>query len=124
MAGIAKLGTTATQPMLDDQKTVVHVAPLDANGNPSAFPTGSKPTVYTVDNTALVTLDPTIDATGASCAVIGVKKSAGGTATVTATFTNADGTTAVGTAVFTISIDPAELDVASLAVTVDSPTAQ
>ena len=124
---ITKLGTSVTVPMLDDQKALMHVAPLDAEGNPSAFPTGSAPPVYTVDNGALVTLDPTVDPTGLSCEVIGVKELGGassGVATVTATFTNADGTTAVGTAVFNMTVDPAELDVTSLDVAVDTPVSQ
>lgn len=116
---LAAAAVTVT--MLDDQKALMHVQPLDANGQPTSLPTGSKPPVYTVDANA--TLDPTVDATGLSCEVLGIKGMAGA-ANVTATFTNLDGTTATGAAAFTISIDPKELDVSSLGVTVDTPVAQ
>jgi polyisoprenoid-binding protein YceI len=119
---VKSLGAAIAVTMLDDQKALMHVMPLDASGNPTSLPTGSKPPVYTASD-ATVTLDPTVDATGLSCEVIGVKTKAG-TPTVTATFTNLDGTTAVGSAAFTITIDPLELDVSSLGVTVDTPVAQ
>jgi hypothetical protein len=123
MAG--KVGSLAaaavTVTMLDDQKALMHVQPLDTNGNPTSLPTGSKPPVYTVDANA--TLDPSVDLTGLSCEVLGIKGTAG-VANVTATFTNLDGTTATGSAQFTVSIDPKELDVGSLGVTVDTPISQ
>lgn len=108
--------------MLDDQKALMHAQPLDASGNIVALPAGAIPS-YSVDNTALLTLDPSVDPTGLSCEVLGIKGAAG-TATVTVSLTNADGTVATGSAVFTTTLDPAELDVASMGISVDAPVHQ
>lgn len=112
-----------SQPMMDDQKTVIHWQALEADGSAGAFPTGAS-VVNAVDNPALATLDGSVDASGINVGVVGVKKSAGGVVKVTGTYTNPDGTTAVGEVDLTISIDPAELDIASLGATVDPPVAQ
>ena len=120
--GVKSLGAAISVTMLDDQKALMHIQPLDANGNPTSLPTDSAVPTYAASD-ATVTLDPTVDPTGLSCEVIGVKKTAG-TPTVTASFTNLDGTVATGSVAFTITLDPKELDVASLGVTVDTPVAQ
>lgn len=124
MANVAKL-SSASISMLDDQKTVMHVSPLDSDGNPTSLPSGGQ-IAYSVDNSAIVTLDTASDPSTLSVGVIGVKKAAGlpAAAVVTATFTNADGTTATGTGTFNLTTDPAELDVTSLDVTIDPATAQ
>jgi polyisoprenoid-binding protein YceI len=119
---VKKLGDSVAFTMLDDQKTVMHISPVDSDGNPTSLPSGSTPPTYAASD-ATVTLDPTIDPTGLSCAIIGVKKTAG-TPTVTASFTNADGTVATGSLALTITLDPAELDVTSFAVTADPAVAQ
>ena len=122
MAKVHSLGATIAATMLDDQKALMHIQPLDVNGNPMALnPAQPVPTYASSD--ATVTLDPTVDPTGLSCEVLGVKGTAG-TPTVTASYTNADGSVATGACNFTITIDPAELDVASMGVTVDPPVAQ
>ena len=123
MAGVAKLGVAAPQPMLDDQKTAMHVSPLATDGTPSAFPVAPSASnmTYTVDDPTSVTITPSADFL--SCACVGVKGKAG-TPTVTGTYTNPDGSTAVGSGQLTITIDPAELDVSSLGVTFDPPVAQ
>lgn len=119
MANVKSLGVTVTQTMLDDQKTVMHITPQPVALDPSQpVPT------YAVSGDATVTIDPTIDPTGLSCAVIGVKGTVTGNPTVTASYTNKDGSVATGAAVFTITQDPAELDVSSFDVTVDTPVAQ
>ncbi len=121
---VAKLGVAAPQPMLDDQKTTMHVAPLAADGSASAFPTGSTSATnpaYVADDPSSVTLTPAAD--GLSCACVGVKGKAG-TPTITATYTNPDGSKASGSGQLTITIDPAELDVSSLGVSFDPPVAQ
>lgn len=115
---IAAANTT----MLDDQKALMHIQPLDDTGAPIALPPGQPVPVYTTSDPS-VTLDPSQDPTGLSCWVLGVHGTAG-TPTVTATYTNADGSVATGTAPFTITVDPKELDVADLGVTVDSPVSQ
>lgn len=123
MAKVASLAAAVVSvTMLDDQKALMHVTPLDKDGKPTSLPTGSVPPVYTSSD-ATVTLDPSVDPTGLSCMVLGVKGTPGNP-TVTATFTNLDGSTASGSANFTVTIDPAELDVASLGVTVDTPIAE
>ena len=119
---VAKLASAPVAfTMLDDQKTVMHVTPLDVDGNPTSLPTGSAPPVYTADDPSSITLNPAPD--GLSCQLNGVKGKAG-TPHITATFTNLDGSTATGEADATITLDPAELDVTSLGVSVDAPTAQ
>jgi polyisoprenoid-binding protein YceI len=120
---VKSLGTSATQSMLDDQKALMSIAPVNSQGALTALPAGGVPTYSASPGTA-VTLDPTVDPTGLSCEVIGVKGSTGGTEVVTASFTNADGTVATGTATFTITQDPAELDVSSFNVTVATPVSQ
>ncbi len=123
MAGnVKKLGDSLPFTMLDDQKTVMHIAPQDSSGNPTSLPAGAVPT-YAITGDPSVTLDTTTDPTGLSAGVIGVKKAAG-TATVTASFSNADGTVATGSLVVTTTVDPLELDVASFAVTADPAVAQ
>lgn len=122
MTKVHSLGATIAVTMLDDQKTVMHISPLDSSGAVIALnPAQPVPTYAVSDATA--TIDPTIDPTGLSCGVAGVHGTAG-TPSVTATYTNADGSVATGVASFTITVDPAELDVADLAVTVDTPVAQ
>lgn len=120
---VKKLGDSIPFTMLDDQKTTMHISPVDSDGNPTSLPSGSAAPTYAVTGDPIVTLDTTTDPTGLSAGIIGVKKAAG-TATVTASFTNADGTVATGSAVVTTTVDPAELDVTSFAVTVDPATAQ
>jgi hypothetical protein len=123
MAGkVAALAVGAVT-MLDDQKTVMHINPKDSDGNPTSLPTGSAPPTYAVDNAALVTLDTTTDPTGLSAGVVGVKKQAG-VATITDSFTNADGTVATGTGTVTTTVDPKELDVSGFDVSFDTPVAQ
>jgi hypothetical protein len=103
--------------MLDDGPGVIIAgAPLAADGTPAVLVAGEVPT-FSVDNTALGTLDPSIDPTGLSCKFVGIKGMAG-VATVTMSLTNADGTVATGSAVITITLDPAEVDVASFAMSV------
>ena len=123
MAKIRSLGAAVEQAMLDDQKATMTITPLDANGQNSAIPTGAAVPTYAASPGTAVTLDPTVDPTGLSCLVKGVKGLAGDEV-VTASFTNADGTVATGTATFHQTIDPAELDVASLGVSVSTPVAQ
>lgn len=124
MGTIAKLGN-ATVSMLDDQKVVLHSQPQDANGNPTALPTGGQIS-YAIDGAGLATIDPTQDPTTLSVVVVGVKKAAGlpGSTVVTATFKNADGTVATGTGTVNLTQDPNELDVNSLGMSFDAPTAQ
>ena len=124
MANVHSLGATVTQTMLDDQKTVMHISPIHADNTAAVLDPAQPVPVYTVSGDATVTLDPSIDPTGLSCAVIGVKGTTAGNPTVTASYTNADGTVATGAAVFTITQDPGELDVTSFDVTVDTPVAQ
>jgi hypothetical protein len=124
MPNVNSLGATVTQTMLDDQKTVMHITPLHADNTPGVLNPAQPVPTYAVSGDATVTIDPTIDPTGMSCAVIGVKGTVSGNPTVTASYTNADGTVATGAVVFTITQDPAELDVTSFDVTVDTPVAQ
>lgn len=122
MAGkIKTLGDAATQAMLDDQKDTMSIAPVNSQGQPTALPSGSTPPTYAAAPGTAVTLTPAAD--GLSCVVTGVKGQSG-TEVVTASFTNADGTVATGTATYTITVDPTELDVASFTVTTDTPVAQ
>jgi hypothetical protein len=120
MPNVIKL-TAASVAMLDDQETTMSVTPVGADGTPTSFPPGTSPTVYSVDNTSLVTLTPSAD--GTSCLVAGVKGQAG-TANITATFTNLDSTVATGTGTITQTIDPAELDISSLNTSFTPPVAQ
>jgi len=117
----------ALTPMLDDQKTTVHVSPLEA-GKPVPLPAGMTVTWVSSDTT-LATVDPSVDITGApstdplAAVVFGVH-GATGDPIITASVTNPDGTPASGTAPFHITVDPAELDITDLAVTVDTPVKQ
>lgn len=117
---VKSLGNAIAVTMLDDQKTTMHITPLDAAGNPTSLPTGAAVPTY-ASSDATVTLSPAAD--GLSCGIAGVKGTAG-TPTVTASFTNLDNTVATGSAAFTITIDPLELDISSLQVSVDTPVAQ
>jgi hypothetical protein len=123
MAGVKHLGMTAgITPMMDDQKALVHVAPdkpLPAGGVLSWV--SSDPSSATVDPTVGIDGTPSTDPLAA--VVFGVHGVAGDPS-ITASFTNADGTVASGVAPFHIVIDPAELDVSDLAVTVDTPVKQ
>lgn len=122
MAGkITSLGNSVTQAMLDDQTDTMSIAPVNSQGAPTALPTGSTPPTYTSAPGTAVTLAPAAD--GLSCVVSGVKGQAG-TEVVTASFTNADGTVATGTATYTMTVDPTELDVAGFNVTTSTPVAQ
>ena len=113
--------------MLDDQKTTVHVSPLEA-GKPVPLPAGMTVTWVSSDTT-LATVDPSVDITGApstdplAAVVFGVH-GATGDPIITASVTNPDSTVASGTAPFHITVDPAELDITDLAVTVDVPVKQ
>jgi hypothetical protein len=124
---VGSFKATATQTMLDDQKALVHFQPLDSTGAPTSLPTGGALVFALSDATATLVPPPADPTTGIvdplAIYVVGVKKTAG-TPTLTGTFTNADGTTATGGVAFTITIDPAELDVSSLGVTVDPPVSQ
>lgn len=124
MAKVHSLGATINTTMMDDQKTVMHIQPKDAAGNAIALNPAQPVPTYAVSGDATVTIDPSIDPTGLSCAVIGVKGTVTGNPTVTATYMNADGSSATGVAVFTITQDPNELAVADFDVTVDTPVAQ
>jgi hypothetical protein len=109
--------------MLDTQKALMHALPLQADGvTPAALPAGGVPS-WTLDATTFATIDPTVDPTGLSCEIIGVKGSPG-VATATVSFTNADGSVASGTVVMTITKNPAEIDVASFGTVVDAPVNQ
>ena len=124
---VHKLAAVVTQSMLDDQKTIVHWSAQDSTGAATSFPTGAVISNAITPPDPSATLDTTTDPTGMNVGVIGVKKSAGGTGGtphVVGTFTNADGSVATGEVDFTITIDPLELDVASLGATVDPPVAQ
>jgi hypothetical protein len=103
--------------MLDDSPGVIVAGkPLAVDGSAAVLPVGEIPT-FTVDNTALGTLDPSIDPTGLSCKFVGIKGMAG-VATVTMSATNPDGSVATGNAVITITLDPAEAAVASFGMSV------
>lgn len=124
MANVRRFAAAASpQTMLDDQMALMHVTPQDSNGNPTSLPTGAAVPTYSAAPGTAVTLDPSVDATGLSCNVKGIKGQAG-VEVVTVSFTNPDGTIATGTAQFTQSIDPAALDIAGFGVTVDTPVAQ
>jgi hypothetical protein len=123
MAGNVKsLGTPFSQSMLDDQQAVMTASPLEADGTPGAFATGVLP-VWTVSPGTALTLDTTTDPTEVTAIAKGIHGQAG-TETVTVTYTNPDGTVATGGGTFTMTVDPAELDVSSINVTVGTPTAQ
>ena len=107
--------SAADQPMLDDQKTVVHATPV---GNLN----GKVPTWTAVPGTAVV-IDASGDATGLTCAVAG-RHGVAGDEVVTISVTNDDNTVGTGAVTFHMTIDPAELDVTSFDVTVDPPVAQ
>jgi len=107
--------STADQPMLDDQKTVVHAAPV---GNLN----GKVPT-WTAAPDGILTHDESGDPAGLTSAVAGVKGQSGDVA-LTVSVTNDDGSVGSGTVTFHMTIDPAELDVTSFDVTVDPPVAQ
>jgi hypothetical protein len=128
MAGkVGSFKATVAQTMLDDQKALCHFQPLDSTGAPTSLPTGGALTFALSDATATLAPAPADPTTGVvdplATFVVGVKKTAG-TPTLTATFTNTDGTVATGGVSFTITVDPLELDVSSLGVTVDPPVAQ
>lgn len=111
-------GAVTDQPMLDDQFTTVHWV---AEGGAVV---ASRPIpVTSVDNPALATVDNTVDPTGMSAKVSGIKGQAG-VATLTVSYMNADGTPATGTATVTLTLDPAELDVGGFSATFDAPQAQ
>jgi hypothetical protein len=122
MGTVKSLGNAVTQAMLDDQESTMSIQPINSAGNPTALPTGSTPPTYAAVPGTAVTLTPAAD--GLSCLVVGVKGTVSATEVVTASFTNADGTVATGQATFTITQDPAELDVASFNVTTSTPVAQ
>ena len=119
---VKSLGNAVTQAMLDDQKDTMSIQPINSAGQPTALPTGSTPPTYSASPGTAVTLTPAAD--GLSCVVTGVKGTVSATEVVTASFKNADGSVATGQATYTITQDPAELDVASFAVTTDTPVAQ
>jgi len=113
--------TAGITPMMDDQKALVHVAP------DKPLPAGGVLSWSSSDATAKV--DPTVGIDGSpstdplAAVVFGVHGIAGDPS-ITASFTNADGTVATGVAPFHIVVDPAELDVTDLSVTVDTPVKQ
>lgn len=122
MANVASLGAAFSQSMLDDQQAVMTAAPLEADGSPGAFASGVLP-VWTVSPGTALTLDTTTDPSEVTAIAKGIHGQAG-TETVTVTYTNPDGAVATGGGSFTMTIDPAELDVSSINVTVGTPTAQ
>lgn len=112
------------QTMLDDQMALVHWQPLEADGvTPGAIPTGSAAPVTSASPGTAVTVDNTVDPTGLSANVKGIKGQKGDEV-ISVSFVNADGTTARGQVTITITPDPAELDVSSFGATVDSPIPQ
>ena len=123
MAKVHSLGATITHSMLDDQKALMHVQPKDANGNNINLDPAQPVPSYASDNTALGTVDASVDPTGLSAMIVGVKGQAG-SFNVTATYMNADGSVATGIVNETTTLDPNELKVADLAVTVDAAIAQ
>lgn len=123
MGAVKSLGNSVTQAMLDDQKDTMSIQPINSAGNPTSLPTGSAPPTYAAVPGTAVTLTPAAD--GLSCVVTGVKGTVGpATEIVTASFKNADGSVATGQATYTITQDPAELDVTSFNVTTSTPVAQ
>lgn len=115
---------TVSQSMLDDQKALMTAQPLDSAGNPTSIPSGAAVPVWSVaPGTALKVAVPSTDPTALTCEATGVKTVAG-TETVTISFTNADNSVATGEVVFTMTIDPAELDVTSFGITVSAPVSQ
>lgn len=116
-----------SQPMMDDQKTVIHWLPQEADGTPGAIPPGATAPVTAIAPGTALQLDPafTPDPTGLNVGVQGLKgKGQSGTEKVTVSFTNADGSVATGEVDFPMTTDPAELDVAGFGAIVDTPVSQ
>lgn len=110
-------------PMMDDQKVLMTVTPLEADGvTPGTLPTGVIPTYAASPGTA-ATLDPTVDPTGLSCMVLGVKGLAG-TETITVSATLPDASVITGSGNVTTTIDPTELEPKSFGVAFGTPVAQ
>jgi len=126
MAGkVVSLGAPGTQAMLDDQKNVMSIAPVNSQGLPTSLASGVVPT-YTVAPGTFVKLG-TPAADGLSIPVSGIPGSASAGPSVdvvTASYTNPDGSIATATDTYTITDDPAELDVAGFTVTNSTPVAQ
>lgn len=116
--------------MQDDQKTAVHLAPENSQGQPTALATGTAVAWSLTDSTTpppatLATIDNSADPSGLNPVVVGAKGFPGNV-TITGTYSNADGTAATPVVIgpFAITVDPAELDVSQFNVTVDPPVAQ
>lgn len=122
---ISKLAVAGTQPMLDDQMTVMTVTPLESDGEtPGALASGVLPTYTISPGTAATLASPNPDPTGLTIPVVGVKGKAGAEV-ITVSYTNpSDGTTATGTGTVVVTVDPAELDVASFSTAFSTPVAQ
>ena len=122
---VHSLKSTVAPPMMDDQAALVHFGAVKADGTAGVFPNGAVLT-FVSDNPANGTAVPNtgqVQGTTAdplSCYGVGVKGVAG-PFNIVATYANPDSTQATGSAAFTTTIDPAELDVASLSATVDAP---
>jgi hypothetical protein len=122
-SNVKSLGTPGAVTMLDDQSSAMVLAPLDSAGAATALNPSQPVPGYTVTpGTAIALVSPNPDATGLTQAFSGVKGQAG-VETITATYTNADGTVVTATGVVTTTIDPAELDVGGFNVSFTPPAA-
>ena len=121
MPNVKSLGAPASQAMLDDQKNVMSLTPVNTGGATTALDPGQPVPAYASAPGTAVTLAAAAD--GLSCAVAGVHGQSG-TEVVTASYTNKDGTVATATDTYTITVDPTELDVAGFNVANSAPVAQ
>lgn len=117
---IQKLATSLAANYFDDQTATYTPDPTNAQGVKEAFATGTAPVYVAVPGTA-VALVPATDGSG-SLVMNGVTGQAG-VEVITGNYTNPDGTPADPvTITLTMSVDPAEADVATLGGTISTPT--
>lgn len=124
-SNVHSLKAVVAPPMMDDQAALVHWSPVKADGTAGTFPNGATLT-YASDNTANGTAVPNTGQVQGTTAdpfsVYGVGvRGVAGSFNVTASYSNPDGSVATGSASFTTTLDPAELNAASLNATVDAP---